>query len=997
MLQFRLEKGVFDNSQWKDNNDDPHSLKMSRPLGTETEPMRLHDLPERPFDIINAVVTNDIQPEVDIQIEESIKQPQKECITDDVDVWTDSNDHIDSFRILSWEQLRHQTSQLQEERVTPFLTEASLQCYEPLFQKYFHDQQSFPVVKEETLVKGLVQALMGLPSICYRWDEQKRLFEPRVPNSRILGVSTLALKPVIEDILLLSTRLKKMEYLIGECKANPSRYGFTGVAFACCLGELHINIQHSISTMFEDLDNWTVLKIRQYTDSLDTVMERLTRLCNLDSMAQDVSLEAKEHIARHGFYIPFGAALLTMLHDEIQAFDFSEHGNSGFYRDICVAILCHTSTPYLDMLSQWLGLREPVSEWINVNYLYLQDPYDEFFIHDTKTLTTTRSAAFLENYSLSEDMDDLPYCYQLREDMALPYFINERQAAYILRAGNALRLLRRCQPDHPLSAVRRWLNTETGDGLRLQWLLTDSQRKKYMEELTEFCLVARSYDANGVIDGYNECSKDIDGVPVDRNPIAHDVEMKELGAAPSLAVLEDLDLTGEFSKTLHGVMEHHQLLAEHVQENTNTTYFIPTLDVITSESIHRPLRLWYPLVNESAMNLFMRQFNAREHLKMLHRYFLFGEGTFVSGIVNTLFANGEDPRAPERAGLRLRLHSQIGWPPRPSELNMPLRAVLLESMAQIPEKDKSSIMKSIQGHMISEQPDNLITFGVRERNESSEWNRLDAVGALDFLYMSYQTQYPLNIIITPDTLEKYNSVFTFLLQVLRISTISKQLYYRLHSRSQTWPWHNRTTSGTLHNFRFQIERFTSAIQAYVFDTAINATWAKFMVWIDAIERHSESADLTMMDPVIFSKHHEEILDRILFQCFLKRGQYLIMSVLRQVFEDVIAFVIILDDYKIRQPTPQQEMDLVHRCQQTFDKFRRHTKLFIKVLNLLLRKGTVRVGNITSSLHEADVETFDGSYKEWGDQKSNLGDFIKDLLTRLSFNGFYGAAEENEAL
>lgn len=80
-------------------------------------------------------------------------------------------------------------------------------------------------------------------------------------------------------------------------------------------------------------------------------------------------------IERDGFYLPFGAKILNLLHAEIKQYDLAQSGNHALYRDICLSLLCYTSVPYTSILSKWLGLDSSG---------VLDDPYQEFFIimHD---------------------------------------------------------------------------------------------------------------------------------------------------------------------------------------------------------------------------------------------------------------------------------------------------------------------------------------------------------------------------------------------------------------------------------------------------------------------------------------------------------------------------------------------------------------------------------------------------------------------------------------
>jgi hypothetical protein len=144
-------------------------------------------------------------------------------------------------------------------------------------------------------------------------------------------------------------------------------------------------------------------------------------------------------------------------------------------------------------------------------------------------------------------------------------------------------------------------------------------------------------------------------------------------------------LKGDFTRTLNDLIGHQQL-----QLSNN---FIPTLDTITHQSYMKPLQIWCPLLNESFMSSFLNQFKLQLHLSLLHNYFLFGNGTFVSGLKETFFKNG-----------RISLYHKGRWPPRSYDLNMALRDLLLERSS---EKEG--------------EEEDLFTFSIREANESSYW------------------------------------------------------------------------------------------------------------------------------------------------------------------------------------------------------------------------------------------------------------------------------------
>ncbi|KAI8142830.1 Spc98 family-domain-containing protein [Fennellomyces sp. T-0311] len=629
----------------------------------------------------------------------------------------------------------------------------------------------------------------------------------------------------------------------------------------------------------------------------------------MDGALKNAPSGAIEELYQVGFYIPFGNKLLEILHMEIAPFDYAAVGNSAFYRDISLGILCHTSIPYLSMLSEWVGLSskslitDPAfADWKDlVDESPVRDPYGEFFLHDV--------------HRFKEALVDR---FRPRKDDELPYFLNSMQAGVILRTGNALQLLRRFQPEHPLCRV----GNASDFGLRLMPL--EAQSNKYIRRLHAFADRVRQY---------NKQQQDI---IISQDMSVPSVEMEEDDDVPTLKPLREIKLVSEFHRTLDAILTCH--------ESDSDESYIPTLDTITDQSVRQPLAIWCPLVNESAMKLFTQKFHIQAHFELIRRFFLFGDDRFSSGIVDALFNSSQGV-------MGLRLHGSYRWPPHTSDLNMALRAVLLEGLAHMPSQIKGHICTGHEDQDI----DDLITFGVREGD--SQWRDPRKIDALNFLYVSYRVPYPLDIIITGRTLDKYNRMFTFLLQVHRINVATKHIYQKLQL----------SESPVLHRIRFQVRQFTNALMQYVFDTAIHATWLSF---IDQIK--GDTTLFQTMDPIMFGEYHEHVLDRMLYQCFLKQSQQPIKHMLDQVFEDMLAFAFSADQEPL----------------QLFDQFCEHAYQFTEVLRKLHDRGIGRLGNVMNSLNDQGSSGLFGDFHDKLDAKSGQGAFAHELLTRLDMNGYY---------
>lgn len=201
------------------------------------------------------------------------------------DIWT-NNTIPTTLNTLSWDTHNihypsfTQTQLAQKNIGTPFLTEAPTSLFEPVIQSRTNTEVK--VVYESNLVKSLIQAMVGLPSIYFIWNHNRFEMLP----VRILGVSAVAIQPILKEVLLFGTRLRRIEHIAHMCRDNPERYGLIGLALSSCLSQLHVNMQYTLISVFEKEDHVTVLRLHQYVNDLSTLTKQLCDLCCVDSNLQ---------------------------------------------------------------------------------------------------------------------------------------------------------------------------------------------------------------------------------------------------------------------------------------------------------------------------------------------------------------------------------------------------------------------------------------------------------------------------------------------------------------------------------------------------------------------------------------------------------------------------------------------------------------------------------------------------------------------------------------
>ncbi|CAB5214383.1 unnamed protein product [Rhizophagus irregularis] len=501
-------------------------------------------------------------------------------------------------------------------------------------------------------------------------------------------------------------------------------------------------------------------------------------------------------------------------------------------------------------------------------------------------------------------------------------------------------------------------------------------------------------------------------------------------------------------------------LIEHLlrAQSSNSSYahkeYILPLSAITELVVRQTLLCHCRLINASILSIFFNDLDLRAHLNVLRDFMLMGNGTFVSGLVEALFNDnvdlGEDffpanDNLGMGIGLGIRLNSRQTWPPVGIEWRMALKAVIVETILLEKKNLENEDSHPIDAWGKVNDLDNMLMFGIHTYKESEICNDPNALEALDFLYLDFKPPYPINVIITPSSISKYNRLFTFLLRVLRMGTVIRHIYRLAHERYLYDDEGEAAEYSVLvQKFRFDAQQFIIALHEYVFDVAISTTWTLFMKRLNIIAKESEfelprehvwgrgstSDSVSLFDEQsdVFSvgnvdefeneedddeigegvkdleslrSYHDHILDRMLFQCLLKKKQEAVMKVLNGIFTVVLTFANKLQQKRSRIISLQKRQEYWNSIKDLHGKFRLYTAMLVKILMALDEKGGGRMGmgmkrtaNINPEGESAgtnfSTSRDDGrSYHDKVDNQSG-GGFLQEFLLRVDFNGFYAS-------
>ncbi|CAG8710797.1 6487_t:CDS:1 [Dentiscutata erythropus] len=224
--------------------------------------------------------------------------------------------------------------------------------------------------------------------------------------------------------------------------------------------------------------------------------------------------------------------------------------------------------------------------------------------------------------------------------------------------------------------------------------------------------------------------------------------------------------------------------------------------------------------------------------------------------------------------------------------------------------------------------------------------------------MDYKPPYPINVIITPSSLEKYNRLFVFLLRILRMGVVSRHIYRLLHDRYLIDDKDTVEDKNLAQKFRFEAQQFISALQGYAFDVAVSSTWSHFEKYLKKVKKElkfqltrehsygaspldsqSDSFSTDFMDDIeenndvdtsecvrdlaSLRAYHNHVLDRMLFQCLLLKEQEPITENLDRIQILILEFAKDLQIRRSRTFDVHMRFEYWRKIKNLYAQFRLH--------------------------------------------------------------------------
>lgn len=785
------------------------------------------------------------------------------------------------------------------------------------------------LVRSDVFLQALIRLGLGWSSAFFRYNEEEKKFERSLENIRVSGVSLPVFDQTIDEMIQCGTDMQRVRAFVHSTPAKT--VGLSALStFASTAAVITYTLERQLATHARHAISLLQIKTLfrrggEMVGALANMMDAVGKASS-DAQVMSVVMERALHLTQR----------------------------FGWIEKLMREIVVRVTEPWLGYMEGWIGLRP-------------ETPVLSELIAKGRGFVALEHHESDNGRAVKLEPANPEYKYQPKQ---MPSFIPADQAQLIFESGRSLRFLKQSHPRHLLASGLAFHNAEP-PRLRYadSWADMERVQTKAHEYETSLRTEILKYNrgepvgqavepgSNSESSGYNAHK----GTQEDTYDLFDmDDEQHMTGLLTNHASLER-DKLGRLSSSIE------------LSDDSQDAQFGPELISSLYLSVAPLLSSQALLIDFSCLHILFKEHGIRNHLTLQWRFQLLGDGFFTSRLSSALFdpemESGERKSGVVPGGVHtgLRLGSRDSWPPASSELRLALIGLLNESHSA--SEDPANNNEPARSRKGKELPGGL-SFAIRElpAEEISKCKDPNTVQALDFLRLHYKPPSVLEIIITPQSLDKYDRLFKHLLRLLRMVSVVKNLVRDSTARKSL----SGDTRNVFQKFRVDAQHFIFAVSDYCFHVGIGSTWNRFQETLSRIEHCLDRGDI---DGTIDAAHsvprlrayHEDILDEMLFALFFSKRHIQAAKVLESIFDIILNFAPISRMDGVKGVRQESESTVA----QLYSVFRKQASAFVGYLRSL-------DGSRASS--KKSLSAFAS--------QSGPTSIFDHLLIRLDMNGYY---------
>ncbi|XP_053319663.1 gamma-tubulin complex component 6 [Spea bombifrons] len=320
-----------------------------------------------------------------------------------------------------------------------------------------------------------------------------------------------------------------------------------------------------------------------------------------------------------------------------------------------------------------------------------------------------------------------------------------------------------------------------------------------------------------------------------------------------------------------------------------------SLPVLMKYSVTAPMVSHVSLVNKAIVDYYFVELNMEKHFEAIRHFLLMEDGEFAQSLSDLLF-------------------EKLGSGQTPSVMLTPL---VLNSILN------KALQYSLHGD--SNLASNL-SFALKYLPEMFIPTAPDTLSCLE---LKYKIGWPLNIVITESCMNKYNKIFSFLLQLKHMVWTLRDVWFHLKRTALV----NKASSSVQHRqlqlYRHEMQHFVKVIQGYIANQILHVTWCEFRNKLGTVSNLEE-----------IYKTHADYLNKALFRGLMTEKAAPLMNIIHSIFSLILKFRIQLISQpwncdKGKQMATHPNFGLM---QQSYNTFKYYSDFLFEVVTKLVSRG-----------------------------------------------------------
>ncbi|XP_075223632.1 gamma-tubulin complex component 6 [Lycorma delicatula] len=317
---------------------------------------------------------------------------------------------------------------------------------------------------------------------------------------------------------------------------------------------------------------------------------------------------------------------------------------------------------------------------------------------------------------------------------------------------------------------------------------------------------------------------------------------------------------------------------------------ITTIHYCLFRSVAIPTEIQKSFTNDAILRLFIINEKLIDHLQCIRKHFFLLDGEYGHILTRHLFTDLENAEHPSALLTHLRLNA---------------------------------ILRSASRSLINESPYmERLSFFVKETPLAF---LLTDPEVLNCLSMRYRTHWPLNIILTNESIFNYDRIFAFQLKLQRTAWVLNQDIQLLKIKNMKRSVHYRQ----LQIFRHTMNQFVRALSNYVTAIALEESWLEFKKALNKVDT---------LDSLYSA--HVDYIKMTLFRCLLNKRSEPLHKTVMELLRTILTFHELLrnGEWVFDSLTGNHTHSAFSRLFHQYSTFARVVRYLLKYLHQLVCRG-----------------------------------------------------------